>query len=140
MESPNSTGFLVINFIILTIIAAVLIAFIFYFNEIRQGRKLTSSEITTLMVIGILVLIGVLILWISIIYLFFTNRRLVQHDHHDHHSIHHDHHGDHSIHHDHNDHHSIHHDHHDPVIGSHHDHIIHSENIYQPPSAYPHHM
>lgn len=77
MVNAESLGFRITSFIIVTLIAAFILATLIYFNQIKGCANccLTNNEINTMMVIGAILFIAVLIFWIWIlIRLFFTRK------------------------------------------------------------------
>jgi preprotein translocase subunit SecY len=73
MVCSESRGFKIMVFIVAAILAVVLLAGIFYYNEIRNKKLPSVTEGTVMLIISIILFVVVVILWIwSIITLFFS--------------------------------------------------------------------
>jgi len=77
MVSSESLGFRITCFIIVTLVAAFILAVLIYFNQAKNCANccLTVSEINTMMVLGGILFIIIIFLWIwCLIRLFFVRR------------------------------------------------------------------
>lgn len=75
MSNSESLGFRIVSVIILTIIAGFALAVIIYFNQIKQGKILSTSEATSMLVIAGIIFAITIILWIwALIRLFFSKK------------------------------------------------------------------
>lgn len=77
MASNESIGFRIVAFIIVTLLAAFMVAIMIYLNQIKSCSSccLTSSEISSLMVIGGILLAAVLLFWVWLIVRLFFGRK-----------------------------------------------------------------
>ena len=91
MNTNESLGFGIACFVILTLVAGAIIAYLIYFNELRTGSVLTTTELGYIMIASVVLLLIVLAIWIwSGIRLFFnrTPHPVVEyHTVHRHHSV-----------------------------------------------------
>ena len=77
MVSSESLGFRIVCFIIVTLVAAYILAVLIYFNQAKNCGTccLSTSEINTMMVLGGILFVIVIFLWIwCLIRLFFVRR------------------------------------------------------------------
>lgn len=71
MPNSESRWFKIVSFVVTGIIAGLLLANIIYFNELRSGARLSSGEITSMLVIsGILFAIVISVFMWALIRLF----------------------------------------------------------------------
>lgn len=81
MASSESIGFRITAFVVVTLIAAFLLAVLIYLNQIKACGSccLTSTEINSLLIIGGILFAAVLLFWVwLIIRLFFGRKPKVQ--------------------------------------------------------------
>lgn len=75
MSNSESLGFRIVAVIVLTIIAGFVLAVIIYFNQIKQGKILSTSEATSMLVIAGIIFAITIILWIwALVRLFFSKK------------------------------------------------------------------
>lgn len=75
MANSESLGFRIVSVIILTIIAGFALAVIIYFNQIKQGKTITTSEASSMLVISGIIFAITIFLWIwALIRLFFSKK------------------------------------------------------------------
>jgi hypothetical protein len=75
MPNSESLGFRIVTVIVLTIIAGFVLAVIIYFNQIKQGKIVTTSEASSMLVIAGIIFAITIILWIwALIRLFFSKK------------------------------------------------------------------
>lgn len=75
MVDTESRGFKIAVFIITAIIAAFALADIIYYSEIRSGNAIGNGEITTMMVLSIIIFIVTIILFIWAAFRLFINKQ-----------------------------------------------------------------
>lgn len=69
-----SRGFAIAVFIITAILVGLLLACIIYFNQIRNGKQVTQSEATSMLIFCSILFVVTLVLWIwSLIAIFFSS-------------------------------------------------------------------
>lgn len=75
MANSESLGFRIVTVVILTIIAGFALAVIIYFNQIKQGKTITTSEASSMLVISGIIFGITIFLWIwALIRLFFSKK------------------------------------------------------------------
>lgn len=87
MNAENSYTTRIIAFIVITLVVIALAIIVYYFYQLRSGKTLTASQITTGFVAAIIGLIILFVLWIVLLYYLFSGsnehevrRTVVHHD------------------------------------------------------------
>lgn len=75
MPNSESLGFRIVSVIVLTIIAGFVLAVIIYFNQIKQGKIVSTSEASSMLVIAGIIFAITIIIWIwALVRLFFSKK------------------------------------------------------------------
>jgi NADH:ubiquinone oxidoreductase subunit 5 (subunit L)/multisubunit Na+/H+ antiporter MnhA subunit len=81
MPEGLSFSYLIVVFIVITLVVIAILTAAYYLNKIKNGKTLTPSQINTLLIFLVIVGILAFILWLGLLYSMFSGR---SEDHHHH--------------------------------------------------------